>query len=297
MRIKSSELSETQFAYLFILPLVAVLLALFVFPFLYSLWASLRNVKYELGVDEFVFLDQYIRAFKDPVVQDAIIKTLQYTAMVTVMATFVSVAIALLLNEKFAGKRWLATLVILPWGISTYAAAIIWRYMYFENIGFFNAILKHFNLVNEPFIFLGVERALLSVAVAHTWQLAPLGIFFILASLQVIPDDLYKAAKMDRLGAFRRFRYVTFPYIRNSLLIILVLITMEAARIFDLIYFSTAGGPGGATTTLPYQIYLTTFQYFDLGYGAAQSYILLAFLFLAGFLYLFLLLRTGEGKA
>jgi ABC-type sugar transport system permease subunit len=283
--IRSSELSENQFAYLFILPLVAVLLALFVFPFLYSLWVSFHNVRYEIGVNEFVGLSQYIRALKDPVVQEAILRTLEYTAMVTIMSTLISVSIALLLNENFRGKRWLATIVILPWGISTYAAAIVWRYMYFENIGFFNAILKQLNLITEPFVFLNPERALISVALAHTWQLAPLGIYFILASLQVIPNDLYRAAKIDRLGVIGRFRFVTLPYIRNALLIILVLITMEAARIFDIIYFSTSGGPAGATTTLPYQIYLTTFQHFDIGYGSAQSYILLAFLFLAGFLY------------
>ncbi len=296
-RISSSELSESQFAYIFILPLVVLLLALFIFPFFYSLWVSLHNIRFEIGVNEFVGLDQYIRALKDPVVREAMVRTVQYTVLVTFFATLVSVITALLLNEKFRGKRLLASIVILPWGISTYAAAIIWRYMYFENIGLFNAVLRRLNLISTPFVFYNSERALFSVAISHAWQLAPLGIFFVLASLQVIPEELYRAAKMDRLGTFRRFRYITFPYIRNSLLIILVLITMEAARVFDIIYFSTSGGPGSATTTLPYQIYLTTFQLFDIGYGAAQSYILLAFLFLAGFIYLFLLLRTREGEA
>jgi ABC-type sugar transport system permease subunit len=209
----------------------------------------------------------------------------------------VCLATALLLNEKFRGKKLLATLVILPWGISTYAAAIIWRYMYFENIGFFNAILSRLGLIAEPVVFLAPGSALIAVALAHAWQIAPLGVYFILASLQVIPQDLYRAAKMDRLGVLGRFRHVTLPYIRNALLIILVLITVEAARVFDIIYFSTGGGPAGATTTLTYLIYIATFNNFDIGYGAALSYVLLIIIFFVTFIYFLLLFGSKKEKA
>jgi ABC-type sugar transport system permease subunit len=296
-RFSSSELSEAQFAYLFILPLLVLLVALIIFPFTYSLWLSLRNVRFELGISQFVGLAQYARAFQDPRVLDAIIKTARYTVTVTVIASVVCLAAALLLNEKFHGKKLLATLVILPWGISTYAAAIIWRYMYFENIGFFNAILSRLGLISEPVVFLAPNLALTAVAVAHAWQLAPLGVYFILASLQVIPQDLYRAAKIDRLGVLGRFRYVTLPYIRNALLIILVLITVEAARVFDIIYFSTGGGPAGATTTLTYLIYIATFNNFDIGYGAALSYILLIIIFVVTFIYFLLLFGSKKEKA
>ncbi len=293
-RFNSSELTESQFAYLFILPLIVVLLALIVFPFVYSLWVSLRNVKFELGLSTFVGLGQYVRAAQDPRVLQSIIKTGEYTVAVTAIAFAIALSTALLLNEKFRGKKLLATIIILPWGISTYAAAIVWRYMYFENIGFFNAILSRLGLIKEPFVFLSADRALVSVAVAHAWQLAPLGVYFILASLQVIPQDLYRAAKIDRLGVLGRFRYVTLPYIRSSLLIILVLITMEAARVFDIIYFSTGGGPAGATTTLTYLIYITTFNNFDIGYGSALSYILLILLFAITTVYFLLLFKSKK---
>lgn len=296
-RFRSSDLSESQFAYLFIMPLLILLVALIIFPFLYSLWLSLRNVRVELGISQFVGLAQYVRAFKDPRVWDAVIKTGQYTVAVTGIATVICLSTALLLNEKFFGKKLLATLVILPWGISTYAAAIIWRYMYFENIGFFNAILERLQLVSEPVVFLNPDWALICVAVAHAWQLAPLGVYFVLASLQVIPRDLYRAAKIDHLGVFGRFRYVTLPYIRNALLIILVLITVEAARVFDIIYFSTSGGPAGATTTLTYLIYIATFNNFDIGYGAALSYILLAIIFIVTTIYFVLLFGSRKEKA
>ena len=192
---------------------------------------------------------------------------LHYTALVTIFALAIAVGGALVLNEKFRGRGFVMTVVILPWAVSLYATAIVWKYLYSPDWGMFNAILLKLNLVDEPVNFLSESLALPAVAVAHAWQIAPLGMYFVLATLQVIPEDLYKAAKVDRLGAFGRFRHVVFPYIKAPLLIVMVLVTVEAARAFDVIFFMTGGGPGDVSTTLTWEVYRVFYKNNQYGLG------------------------------
>jgi ABC-type sugar transport system permease subunit len=138
----------------------------------------------------------------------------------------------------------------------------------------FNALLLKLHVIDRPINFLSEGLAVPAVALAHAWQISPLGIYFILATLQVIPEDLYKMARVDRLGMLGRFRHVIFPYIKTPLLIVMVLITVEAARVFDTIFFLTNGGPGDVSTTLAWVVYRETFQKRDYGQGAAIGWLL-----------------------
>jgi ABC-type sugar transport system permease subunit len=186
----------------------------------------------------------------------------------------IAVGGALVLNEKFRGRGFLLAIVILPWAVSLYATAIVWKYLYSSDWGMFNAILLKLNIIDSPINFLSETLAVPAVAVAHAWQIAPLGMYFVLATLQVIPEDLYKAAKVDRLGAVNRFRYVVFPYIKAPLLIVMVLVTVEAARAFDVIFFMTGGGPGDVSTTLTWEVYRVFYKNLQYGQGAALGWLL-----------------------
>jgi ABC-type sugar transport system permease subunit len=138
----------------------------------------------------------------------------------------------------------------------------------------FNAVLLKLNIIDSPINFLSETLAVPAVAIAHAWQIAPLGMYFVLATLQVIPEDLYKAAKVDRLSTFDRFRYVVFPYIKAPLLIVMVLVTVEAARAFDVIFFMTGGGPGDVSTTLTWEVYRVFYKNLQYGQGAALGWLL-----------------------
>jgi ABC-type sugar transport system permease subunit len=201
--------------------------------------------------------------------------TLIYTVATTIITFVISLMGALLLNENFRAKKLLLILTILPWALSTYATAVLWRYIYSSQVGLINAALTYVGILSKPIQFLSPEFAIFAVAIAHSWQMAPFGIYFLLASLQVIPPDLYRVARIDRLNMLGRFRHVTFPYIRSALMAMAMLIILAAVRIFDIIYFITNGGPGNASTTLTYYIYMTTFKAFDIGYGSALSTLLL----------------------
>ena len=270
----SSRLSDGQFATLLTLPVIIALLAIVGYPTAYSLWTSFHRIDLIFKRNEFVGWDNYQEALTSPAFAHALQVTVYYTALVTIFALIIAVGGALVLNEKFRGRGFVMTVVILPWAVSLYATAIVWKYLYSAEWGMFNAILLKLNLIETPFNFLSEAWALPAVAVAHAWQIAPLGMYFVLASLQVIPEDLYKAAKVDRLGTIGRFRNVVFPYIKAPLLIVMVLVTVEAARAFDVIFFMTGGGPGDVSTTLTWEVYRVFYKNNQYGLGAALGWLL-----------------------
>lgn len=296
-KLIGARLSDAQYAYLLVIPLLLILLLIYIYPIVYSFWMSLHQIDIALSSWIFVGLEQYTRAVTNPAVWHAFWITAVYTIEVTLITLVLSLGGALLLNEQFNGKQFLLTIVILPWALSTYATAVIWRYLYSQEVGLFNALLYAAGLIERYLPFITEYTAVVAISIAHSWHLAPLGLYFFLAALQVIPPDLYKSAKIDRLGVFGRFRYVTFPYVRNAILIIMVLVSVEAARAYDVLYFLTAGGPGNASTTVTWLIYVSTFQSFDFGYGSALSYILLIFITVITTLYFLVLFgKRAESK-
>jgi ABC-type sugar transport system permease subunit len=288
-RWSSSRLSEAQFALLLTIPVLAALVAVVAYPIGYSIWMSLRRIDLVFQTSEYIGLENYRDAIHSDAIQHALRITIYYAALVTIFSLMISIGGALLLNEHFRGRPFLMTIVILPWAVSLYATAIVWKYLYSPEWGMFNAILQKLHIIDQPFNFLSERWAVPSVALAHSWQIAPLGIYFILATLQVIPEDLYKMAKVDRLGPYGRFRHVVFPYIKAPLLIVMVLITVEAARAFDTIFFLTNGGPGDVSTTLSWATYMETFQKRQFGYGAAIGWLLVIVMTVVTTIYFLLL--------
>lgn len=300
-RWSTSRLSEGQFAALMALPVILVLLAIVGYPTIYSLWMSLHDIDQIFGKTIQVGLLNYQEALSSPQFWHATTITVYYTALVTIFAIAIAVGGALLLNEAFRGRGFVMALVILPWAVSLYATAIVWKYIYSPEWGLFNAILLRLGIVQEPVLFLSEKGAVPAMAVAHAWQIAPLGMYFVLATLQIIPQDLYKAAKVDRLGSFGRFRHVVLPYIKMPLSIVTVLITVEAARAFDIIFFMTNGGPGDASTTLTWEVYRRSFVNRDLGSGSAVGWLLVILTFIITTIYFVLLFgnerRRRQGEA
>jgi ABC-type sugar transport system permease subunit len=241
----------------------------------YSIWLSLHRIRLGRGAWQFTGLDQYLRAYSDPMFWDSVKLTLIYTATTTVLTFLIAMFGALVLNEKFRGRKTLIVLTILPWALSTYATAVLWKYIYSIQLGLISAVTGNLNIEVTPPDLLSPDLAIYSVAIAHSWQMAPFGIYFLLASLQVIPPDMYKVARVDGLGTIARFRHVTMPYLRGAVMAMVVLVVLAAARVFDIIYFITNGGPSNMSTTTTFYIYLQTFRAFDIGYGSAISTLLL----------------------
>jgi len=205
------------------------------------------------------------------------------------------VLVALLLNQKFPGRGIVRTLVLLPWAIPPVVNALMWQWIYDSKIGALNGLLVTLGIIPEYRGWLSQPTsALLALAFADVWNVLPLAVILLLAALQKIPGELYESARIDGAGPIQLFRYVTFPWLAQTLLVVLILQTLSAIRVFDVIYVLTAGGPGTATTTLTWKTYLTTFENLDFGAGNAYAYTVSLITFGLALVYFRVLYHRGD---
>jgi multiple sugar transport system permease protein len=190
------------------------------------------------------------------------------------------------------------TLVLLPWAIPPVVNGLRWQWIYDAKIGALNGLLVSLGFLQEYRGWLSTPTsALLALVFADVWNSLPLAVILLLASLQRIPSELYEAARMDGGGPFQLFRYVTLPWLSQTLLVVLILQTMSAIRAFDIIYVLTAGGPGTATTTLTWKTYLVTFDSLDFGQGNAYAWMVSLITLGLALAYFRVLYRRGDFEA
>ncbi|GAA1798536.1 sugar ABC transporter permease [Planosporangium flavigriseum] len=290
----SSSISPTKFGLMLVAPVAILLLATVVYPVLYSLYLSVQRVDPLTGAKSFAGLVNYSRALSDKATWWSLLITVYYTACVTLVSTGVALGSALILRERFRGRAVLVALIALPWSMSTYAAAVLWRYVYSPQYGLLAGLAERLGM--DGVDFLSKSTVVPALAVVHAWQFAPLGAYFLLATLQSVPEDQYRLAKIDGMGVWLRFRHITMPYVRLPLAIFLVLVAGQAATAFDLIYFLTSGGPGNASRTLTFSVYETFFQNQEFGKGAAQSWILLILIIAVTSFYYFLIVTPRRSR-
>ena len=283
--------TDEKFALTLIIPLIVFELVLVAYPLSYSFWLSLNDVIFVRRTIKFIGPNNYIATFLDPNFLRYFVTTLRITFDITVLVIFSGLGIALLLNETFKGRTLLRMIVLLPWAVSEYCTGVIFRFLYSEQIGFFNSILVVTGIVKKNLLILTPEWAPEFVSIAYAWHYTPLIVFFLLAGLQTVPEDLYRAARVDGAGSIKRFMKVTYPHLRYAIIISLLLTTMQAAIATDSIILLTGGGPGIATASLTWHIYELSFRNLVLGMGAAYSYILLVIMFIIGTAYFQILFR------
>lgn len=278
------EPAEGQLAWLLVLPSLAVILGLNLYPVAYSLWISLRKVSLLDEGGGWVGLANYRELMSGPYFWDSVWHTVYFTVVSLAVQVVIGIAIALVLNHQFFGRGVVRALVLLPWAIPTIVNGILWQWILQSNYGALNGLLTAFGLIHKSVQWLG--RPLLAmnmVIVADTWKMTPFYVLMFLAALQTVPDVLYEAAAIDGGGFWAQFRNVTFPFLKPVLLVVLVLRTMQTFRVFEIIYMLTGGGPGGATNVVGYYAYLEAFRNLNFSAGAAVSFlIVLAVMAVAG---------------
>ncbi|KKN10114.1 hypothetical protein LCGC14_1039820 [marine sediment metagenome] len=221
------------------------------------------------------FADATQKDLRDPAFWNSLKVSLRFTAESVVLTLLIGLGVALTLARSFPGKRFIRSLVILPWAVSRYGAGIMFKYLWRGYTGLPTALsfLLGFNTRIDLF---GQKTVIEALAVGNAWNLAPLVAFFLLANIETIPERLYDMAEVDKLGPFGRFYYVTLPYLRYTLFVFTAIVSVLSLKVFDYIFTQTGGGPGTASATLTYQIYKESFINLNLGYGAALSFYLLA---------------------
>jgi multiple sugar transport system permease protein len=282
---------ELVFPLLLLTPALAVLLSLSIYPLIYSITISLQRETAD-GLNW--TLANFARLGSDSFFLTAMAHTFVYAAAALVFEFSIGLGLALLLNTQMRGRGFFRATLLVPMMLPTVVVGVVWRLMLNANFGAINGTLKEFGLNTESLTWTASPRlAFLSVIVVDVWQWTPFVFLVLLAGLQAIPQEPYEAALIDGSSRWQTFRYVTLPLLKPAILIALLLRTMDLLRVFDQIFILTEGGPGFATETISLYIYRTAFRFFDFGYAAAMSFVLLALTNVISTIYI-RLLQTKE---
>jgi len=304
-------LSEAGFAWLLVLPVVIGIGLVVVVPLAYSLWLSFTDVNLlrtagpaleafgiRLPLYRWVGLKNYLQVFDDPLYWSSLWRTLYFVGAFVAEATLAGMGMALVLNERFAGRPLMRSLLLIPWSLSRIVVGLLWVGILDFEFGALNGLLHQAGLIDSYIAFFKSGWSSLNVLVSvYMWNQAPFATLLFLAGMQSIGEDQYAAAEVDGAGYWQRFAHVTLPALRPILFLVLVLCTVNGFLMLDLIYILTMGGPGYDTTTISWLGFQTTFKFFKFGPGTAILYTLTGLCLLMTLLYHRLILSGFEAEA
>lgn len=267
---------EKAFPYITILPAFLIIALFTIYPVLSALYMSFHRYLMTRPNDHpFIGLQNYAEVIGSYYFRNAISVTAVYTLAAVAGVIVFGLIVALLLNTKLRLVRGLRVLILLPWAIPAVVAGLLWKWILNSDFGILNGILYSVGLIDSYIPFLADPTlAKISLILAHVWKEGPLAAIFFLAGLQLIPDELYEAARIDGGGGWRLFRLITLPLLRPIFLVVVVYETMTAILTFDLIYVMTGGGPADATSLISWFAYAEIFKSLNLGHGLALSIII-----------------------
>jgi multiple sugar transport system permease protein len=278
--------SEGMKGFLFVAPSLVLLFAFAAYPLGSSLWLSLQEVEVFSNQHQFVGLRNYSELLSASDFWSSLWKGLVFSVATVVLQLLAGIGTALLLNNAFRGRALVRGLILFPFVVPTIVAILIWKWMLNDLYGIVNLFLLRIGAIHEGIAWLGSPGlAMASVIVVNVWMFFPFITIQVLARLQVIPVELYEAARVDGAGSLQRFRYVVLPELRSTILLVVFIRGLWMFNKFDTIWLLTQGGPVGRTQTLPILAYLKAFQEYQLGAGAAASACIFMLLALFGFWY------------
>lgn len=284
----------TTRAWLLMLPLLVVMTAVIGWPLFDTVRLSFTDAKLVGTEGTFVGFANYAKLIGNAGFQRALVTTTFFAIISVAVEMVLGVLTALLLNQPFYGRTVLRALLILPWALPTVVNATLWRLIYNPEYGALNAALTQIGLLDAYRSWLGEPGlALAALIVADCWKNFPLVALIALAALQAVPRDITAAALVDGAGAFNRFRHVTLPYLVGPLLVALVLRTIEAFKVFDIIWIMTRGGPANSTRTLSILVYQEAFSFQRAGSGASLALIVTLIVTLLAIVYGTLVRKTA----
>ncbi len=291
---------EARTAWAFVTPALAVILLIAIFPLAYTVWESLHlhDLRMPWRGHPFVGLANYGEAVRDPRFWGALGHTAFFTVASVALEMGLGLVLALGLNRAFRGRGAVRTIVLLPWAIPTVVAALVWRFMFESRAGVANAVLMDVGVLHQPLVWFAHRiAAWVPVILADVWKTTPFVALLLLAGLQNIDGRLYEAARLDGAGPWRQFRDITLPLLRPALVVALIFRTLDAFRVFDLVYVLTNGGPGTATEPISLYAFNALLQDLRFGFGSALSVIVFLVTFLLALLYIRALGRGLTGEA
>jgi len=271
-----SEWSDRHFKWLLVAPAVVLILALSVYPLLFSIWVSFVNYDFQIPGHAFVGLKNFKQVIADPVARWSLWVTFVLSASSVLVEFLLGLALALAMVKNFRGRGLIMSIIIIPLFISPVIVGQAWSLMLQRPFGPTNYILTQLLgtdvtiswLTQWPWNFI-------ALILADTWQWTPFMFVILLAGLTAIPPHVYEAAELDGVGTWQTFWFITLPMLAPMIMLALTLRLLDATKLFDTIFIMTGGGPGTQTYTTSYYLYVLGFQQFHLSNATAGSWIFL----------------------
>ena len=225
---------ERRTAYFMVLPALLIILIVAFWPVVYSVWLSLHDSTITV-LGSFVGVANYVEMFQNPDFQEGLINTVIFTVASVALEFVIGLAIALAINRAFRGRGLVRAAVLVPWAFPTVISAVMWRLMFQDQIGIVNYVANATGVITQPILS---DRVLLliSATLVDVWKTTPFMALLLLAGLQVIPGEVYEAARVDGANVMQRFFQITLPLLKGTILVAVLFRTLDAYRVYDLFW-------------------------------------------------------------
>ena len=279
-----------------LVPVLALLAVLSLFPFFYIIWMSLNIVSLINGISfDFAGLANWTRMFTDEIVGAAWARAALYFVATVGLEMILGIAIALLVHELVWGKNLVLSLILLPMFMAPVIVGLLGRFLTDSSYGLYAYVLRELGIFESDILGTACS-ALPAVILMDVWEWTPLIVLIVLAGLASVNQYVIEAAKVDGAGYLERLRYIVAPSIAGVVIVALLVRSMDAIRYFDIITVTTNGGPGNTTKIIPIRLYETAFRFFDLGYAAAIGLGMLVFSILVANVFVRILESRGLAR-
>ncbi len=305
------EAQRRRAAFLFLAPMIIALFCVAAWPLLRTIYFSFTNTSLtDLYGGEWIGFDNYLRrrelssgrvvwrgTLADPAWWNAVWNTVRFSVISVFFETVLGLIVALVLNAEFKGRGWVRAAILIPWAIPTIVSAKMWAWMLNDQFGIINDIFIKLGLIERGIAWTAsIDTAMTAVLVVDIWKTTPFMALLCLAGLQMIPRDIYEAARIDGVHPVKVFWKITLPLVRPALMVAVIFRMLDALRIFDLIYVLTPNSKATKTMSVISRENLIDFDKF--AYGSAQSTLLFAIIAVFVSLYIWLgrVNLSGEGN-
>ncbi|MBQ6519731.1 MAG: sugar ABC transporter permease [Anaerolineaceae bacterium] len=287
---------DKAFPHIMLAPTIIVMLVMTVYPIAFTIYYSFTDYNLLKAAKKgynWIGFDNFTKLFQNAVFRTAIMNTIKFTIFAVIAETIIGLLIALFVNSLHRGQKVMRTLLLLPYLLPTVTVALAWRMLLSSNYGPVNQWLVDLgfkDMANYNW-FYHMGTAFWTVWLIDVWQNVPFVFLLLYASLQGVPTQQYEAAELDGANMFEKFFYVTFPNIRSSIFLCLLLRTIDTFRLFDKVNILTQGGPVNTTTTITQYLYAFGIKTLNFGFGSAGSLVMTILVLLLAIPYI----RTAIG--
>jgi multiple sugar transport system permease protein len=275
---------------LFALPALAVILAVIVFPWVFTVYMSVHDWNI-VGDTSFVGADNYLRLLSDARFLESIWHTFYFTVLAVVLPLLLGVAAAVIFHREFPARGFLRAIFIMPMMATPVAIALVWTMMFHPQLGVLNYLLSLVGIPPQLWVF-APDTVIPSLVLVEVWHWTPLVMLIVLGGLASLPTEPYESALIDGASQWQMFRHITWPLVLPFVMVALVIRTIDALKTFDTIFVITQGGPGTASETINIYLYLQAFAFYNMGHASAVVVVFFAIIVALSLLLLWVRQRT-----